>query len=398
MLKEKETPITWKLLTRLIKSSKILQTITKRSMMNTQTLELLSPATLGDLELANRMILAPLTRSRAGRDFVPQAMNVTYYAQRASAGLIITEATQVSRNGLGYANTPGIYTQEQIEGWKKITEAVHNEGGKIFLQLWHAGRVAHPDLLEAGDIPVAPSPIAADYLADLPNGQFPHVMPRELKLEEISLIIEQFRQGAKNAKDAGFDGVEIHAGNGYLPDEFLQDNSNHRTDKYGGNLENRARLLLEITQAAIDIWGQEKVGVRLSPSSTFNDMHDSNPAATFSYVAQKLDQMGIGYLHIVEPRIKGNVTIEDDGKGLGAKFFRPIFHGTIITAGGYTRDTGEQVIQDNTADFVAYGRLFLANPDLPERFALNAELNKYDRNTFYSSGQEGYIDYPNLKV
>ncbi|MGB3508788.1 MAG: alkene reductase [Microcoleaceae cyanobacterium] len=361
-------------------------------------LKLLSPATLGDLELANRMILAPLTRCRAGDNYVPQRMNAIYYAQRASAGLIISEATQVSRNGLGYANTPGIYTQEQIEGWKEVTKAVHNKGGKIFLQLWHAGRVAHPDLLEEGDIPVAPSPIAADYLADLPNGQFPQVTPRELTLEEIPLIIEQFRQGAKNAKEAGFDGVELHGGNGYLPEQFLQDHSNHRTDEYGGSLENRARFLLEVTQAIIDVWGKERVGVRLSPSSTFNDMHDSNLTATFSYVARELDRLGIAYLHIVEPRIKGNVTIEDDGSGLGAKFFRPLFSRTIITAGGYTRDTGEKVIEDNNADFVAYGRLFLANPDLPKRFALNTELNKYDRNTFYSSGEQGYIDYPSLKV
>ncbi|NER05333.1 MAG: alkene reductase, partial [Okeania sp. SIO3C4] len=239
--------------------------------MTTKTLKLLSPATLGDLELTNRMILAPLTRCRAGDNYVPQPMNVTYYAQRASAGLIISEATQVSRNGLGYANTPGIYSQEQIEGWKQITKVVHDKGGKIFLQLWHAGRVAHPDLLEEGDIAIAPSSIAADYLADLPNGQFPHVIPRELKLEEIPLIIEQFRQGAENAKEAGFDGVEIHAGNGYLPDQFLQDNSNHRTDEYGGSIENRGRFLLEVTQAAIDVWGKERVGVRLSPSSTFND-------------------------------------------------------------------------------------------------------------------------------
>ena len=359
-------------------------------------LELLSPATLGDMKLENRMILAPLTRTRAADGFVPQPMNTIYYAQRASAGLIISEATQVARNGLGYANTPGIYNQQQIEGWKEITKAVHDKGGKIFLQLWHAGRVAHPDLLEAGDIPVAPSAIAADYLADLPNGQFPHVTPRELKLEEIPAIIEQFRQGAKNALEAGFDGVEIHAGNGYLPDEFLQDNSNHRTDEYGGSIENRARFLLEITQAAIDGYGKERVGVRLSPSSAFNDMHDSNPVATFSYLAEQLNRLEIAYLHVVEPRIKGNVTIEDDGTGLGAKFFRPIFKGTIISAGGYTRDTGEEFIKDNNADFIAYGRLFISNPDLPKRFALNAELNKYDRSTFYTNGEEGYIDYPAL--
>lgn len=284
----------------------------------TQTLKLLSPATLGGLELNNRVIMAPLTRCRAGDRFVPQPMNATYYAQRASAGLIISEATQVARNGLGYANTPGIYTQEQIEGWKPITKAVHDRGGKIFLQLWHAGRVAHPDLLEEGDLPVAPSAIAADYLADLPNGQFPHVTPRELKLEEIPEIIEQFRQGAENAKEAGFDGVELHGANGYLPEQFLRDNSNHRTDEYGGSLENRARFMLEVTQALIDVWGKDRVGVRLAPSSTFNDMHGTDLTTTYTYVVQELDRMGIGYLHIVEPRIKGNVTIEDDGTGMGA--------------------------------------------------------------------------------
>ncbi|MEM8720410.1 MAG: alkene reductase [Cyanobacteria bacterium P01_G01_bin.39] len=359
-------------------------------------LKLLSPATLNDLELNNRMIMAPLTRCRAGAGFVPQPMNTIYYAQRASAGLIISEATQVARNGLGYANTPGIYNHEQIEGWKQITKAVHDRNGKIFLQLWHAGRVAHPDLLEEGELPVAPSAIAANYLADLPHGQFPHVTPRELKLEEIPLIIEQFRQGAKNAKEAGFDGVELHGANGYLPEQFLQDNSNHRTDEYGGSLENRARFMLEVTQALIDVWGKDRVGVRLAPSSTFNDMHDSNLIATFTYVAQELDRLGIAYLHIVEPRIKGNATIEDDGTGLGAKFFRRLFKGAIITAGGYTRETGEEVIANNDADFVTYGRLFVANPDLPKRFALDAELNKYDRSTFYTSGKAGYIDYPSL--
>ena len=361
-----------------------------------KTLQLLAPTTLGDLKLANRIVLAPLTRGRAGDNFVPQPMNAIYYAQRASAGLMISGASQVARNGLGYPNTPGIYTQEQVEGWKQITRAIHDKGGKIFLQLWHAGRVVHPYLLEEGDIPVAPSAIAADYLADLPHGQFPHVTPRELSLEGIAEIIEQFRTGAKNAKEAGFDGVELHAGNGYLPDQFLQDNSNHRTDKYGGSLENRARFLLEVTQALIDVWGRSRVGVRLSPSSTFNDMHDSNPKATFTYAVRELDRLGIAYLHIVEPRVKNNVTIEDDGTGIGAKFFRPFFSNTIISAGGYTRELGEEALANNNADLIAYGRLYVSNPDLPERFARNAQLNDYDRSTFYSRGEKGYIDYPSL--
>ena len=288
-------------------------------------LKLLSPAVLGEIELANRMILAPLTRCRAGAGYVPQPINALYYAQRASAGLIITEATQVARNGIGYPNTPGIYSPEQIEGWKRVTEAVHEKNGKIFLQLWHAGRVAHPAFLEPGELPVAPSPIAADGMADTVEGQQPHVVPRGLKLEEILGIIEQFRQGAKNAKQAGFDGVEIHGANGYLLDQFLQDNSNHRTDKYGGSVKARSRFLIEITQAVVEVWGKARVGVRLSPGSVFNDMNDSNPTATFSHVVSELGHLGIAYIHIIEPRIKGNVTIEDDGKGLGAKFFRSIF-------------------------------------------------------------------------
>ncbi|MBE9168099.1 alkene reductase [Pleurocapsales cyanobacterium LEGE 06147] len=360
-------------------------------------MRLLSPFKLGACELPNRILLAPLTRCRAGAGYVPQPMNALYYAQRASAGLIISEATQVARNGIGYPNTPGIYSQEQVEGWKLVTEAVHSKGGKIFLQLWHAGRVAHPSFLEKGEIPIAPSPIAADYMADTANGKQPHVIPRELKLEKILGIVQQFQQGAKNAKEAGFDGVEIHSANGYLIDQFLQDNSNRREDKYGGSIEGRSRFLIEVTQAVVDVWGRERVGVRLSPSSTFNDMHDSNPTGTFSYVAKELDRLGIAYLHLIEPRIRGNVTIEDDGSGLGAKFFRPIFQGAIVTAGGYSRDTGEAILQKNDADLVAFGRLFLANPDLPKRFALNASLNKHNRDTFYTSGADGYIDYPTLE-
>jgi N-ethylmaleimide reductase len=360
-------------------------------------LKLLSPGTLGALELPNRMILAPLTRCRAGAGYVPQPINATYYGQRACAGLIISEATQVALNGIGYPNTPGIYNWAQVLGWKQVTKAVHTQGGRIFLQLWHAGRVAHPSLLPDGEIPVAPSAIRANCIADTEYGQQPHVTPKALTLSEIPGIIEAFRQGAKNALSAGFDGVEIHSANGYLLDQFLQDNSNQRTDEYGGSVANRVRLLLEVTQAVVEVWGEGRVGVRLSPSSAFNDMHDSNPTATFSYVASRLNEFGLAYLHVIEPRIQGNVTIADDGTGLGARFFRSIFNGSIITAGGYNRESGETVVQSNDADFVAYGRLFLANPDLPKRFVLNAPLNRYDRNTFYSSGAQGYIDYPTLE-
>ncbi|MCC5639415.1 alkene reductase [Nostoc sp. CHAB 5844] len=360
-------------------------------------LKLLSPTTLGNLELPNRIIMAPLTRCRAGDGYIPQPMNGIYYAQRASAGLIISEATQVARDGIGYPNTPGIYTSEQVKGWKNVTDAVHALGGRIFLQLWHAGRVAHPSLLPAGEIPIAPSAIAANCLADTAQGQQPHVTPRAIALQEISQIVAQFQQGAKNAIAAGFDGVEIHSANGYLLDQFLQDNSNQRCDEYGGSVQNRTRLLLEVVQAVVEVWGKEKVGVRISPSSTFNDMRDSHPTKTFSYVVKALNQFALAYLHVVEPRIQGNVTITEDSQGLGAKFFRSIFQGEIITAGGYNCETGEAILQENHADFVAYGRLFLANPDLPKRFALKANLNRYDRSTFYSNGEQGYIDYPALE-
>ncbi len=360
-------------------------------------LKLLSPATIGEIQLPNRMIMAPLTRCRAGVGYVPQPINALYYAQRASAGLIISEATQVSTNGIGYPNTPGIYTEAQIAGWKLVTEAVHKQGGRIFLQLWHAGRVAHPSLLPSGEIPVAPSSIKAECMADTASGQQPHVIPRALERSSIPEIIEMFRQGAKNALIAGFDGVEIHSANGYLLDQFLQDNSNQRQDDYGGSVSKRSRLLLQVTQTVVEVWGKGRVGVRLSPSSGFNDMHDSSPKALFSYVGEALNKFDLAYLHIIEPRIQGNVTISDDGTGLGAQFFRSMFTGSIITAGGYTHETGESILQQNHADFVAYGRLFLANPDLPKRFALSSELNRYDRNTFYSTGKEGYIDYPMLE-
>jgi N-ethylmaleimide reductase len=360
-------------------------------------LKLLSPIEFGSHELPNRMILAPLTRCRAGVGNVPQEMNAIYYAQRATAGLIIAEATQVSPFGIGYPNTPGIHAQKQVEGWKRVTEAVHAKEGRIFLQLWHAGRASHPLLQPGGEIPVAPSAIKLDGMAATPQGEKPYITPRALDIEEIPEIIEQFRQGAKNALEAGFDGVEIHSANGYLLDEFLQDNSNQRTDEYGGSIENRARLLLEVTEAVKSVWEAGKVGVRLSPGSSFNDMHDSNRADTFAYVADALNQFDLAYLHIIEPRIKGNVTIKDDGTGLGVRHFRSIYKGTLVAAGAYTRETGEAILTEGHADLVAYGRLFLANPDLPERFALNASLNKYDRATFYSSGEQGYIDYPTLE-
>ena len=360
-------------------------------------LKLLEPVQVGAYELSNRMVMAPLTRMRAGSGNAPQEINAIYYRQRASAGLIISEATQISPQGLGYPNTPGIHSSEQIEGWKKITQAVHEEGGKIFLQLWHVGRVSHPSLQPDGELPLAPSAIAPEGMANTFSGEQPFVTPRALETEEIPGIVEQYRQAAINAREAGFDGVEVHSANGYLLDQFLHDGSNRRTDRYGGSLENRARFLMEVLEAVTGVWDSDKVGVRLSPSSTFNSMFDSDTEALFSYVVSELNRFNLAYLHLVEPRIKGDSTAEEQEKiSLGTGYFRPIYRGKIITAGGYTRETGEAVLEEGDADLVAYGRLFIANPDLPKRFALNAPLNQYDRSTFYGGDERGYTDYPFL--
>lgn len=360
-------------------------------------LNLLKPFKLGNIELPNRIVMAPLTRRRAGEDRAPTPMNAVYYAQRATAGLMISEATQISPQGLGLPQTPGIHSQEQIAGWQLVTQAVHDRGGRIFLQLWHAGRCSHPSLQPQGQLPIAPSAIAPrEEKALLTSGEeVPFVIPRALETAEIPGIISQYAQAAQNAITAGADGVEIHGASGYLLDQFLQDNCNQRTDEYGGSIENRARLLLDVTAAAITVWGSERVGVRLSPSSTFQDMYDSNPSALFNYVVTQLDRFNLAYLHIVEPRIKGS---HDDLTSkkvqLGVRHFRPFYHGTLITSGGYTRETGAEVIADGDADLVAYGRLFIANPDLPKRFALNAKLNPYHRPTFTGGDERGYTDYP----
>ncbi|MBP0003177.1 MAG: alkene reductase [Cyanobacteria bacterium SBC] len=359
--------------------------------------DLFSPFQLGSLSLPHRMVMAPLTRMRAGEGNVPGPLNATYYEQRSSAALIITEATQISPQGVGYPNTPGIHSAEQVEGWKLVTKAVHDRGGRIFLQLWHVGRVSHPSLQPGGALPVAPSAIAPTGMAATYEGEQPFVTPRALETEEIPAIVEDYRRAAENAKAAGFDGVEIHSANGYLLDEFLQDGSNKRIDRYGGSIENRARFLMEVTDAVTDIWGGDRVGVRLSPSSTFMDMYDSDPEALFGYVGNALNDFDLAYLHVVEPRIKGDTTIEDDTPEIGVKFFRPIFKNPLITAGGYKRESGQAVLASGDADLVAYGRLFIANPDLPERFQHETELNKYDRSTFYTQGERGYIDYPFLE-
>jgi len=363
--------------------------------MNTNV-NLLSPVKLGRYELPNRIVMAPLTRMRAAAGNVPTSLNATYYEQRASAGLIIAEATQVSPQGAGYPNTPGVYSPEQVAGWRLVTDAVRDRKGRIFLQLWHVGRISHPSLQPGGELPVAPSAIAPEGETTTYDGQKPFVTPRALATEEIPDIVEQYRKGAENALAAGFDGVEIHSANGYLLDQFLQDGTNKRTDKYGGSIENRARLLLEVTAAVVSVWGSDRVGVRLSPSGTFNSMHESNPEALFSYVASALNRFDLAYLHIIEPRIDGNETVENSSN-LGVGYFRSIFNGTLIAAGGYDREEGNAVLASGDADLVAYGRLFIANPDLPERFALNAPLNEPDRSTFYGGTAIGYTDYSILK-
>jgi N-ethylmaleimide reductase len=358
---------------------------------------LLSPIKLGRYDLPNRMVMAPLTRNRAAAGNVPQAMNAEYYAQRASAGLIITEASQISPQGLGYPATPGIYSPEQVEGWKRVTEAVHQRDGHIFLQLWHVGRISHPSLQPNSELPVAPSAIAPAGMASTYTGEQPFVTPRALETDEIPGIIDQYRQAAENALAAGFDGVEIHSANGYLLDQFLQDGSNQRLDQYGGSLENRTRLLLEVTESVVGVWGADRVGIRLSPSGTFNDMKDSNPAALFDHAVNALNPFGLAYVHLVEPRWT-SATPEADIDLLTVGHFREIYPGTLITAGGYDRQQGNAVIAAGKADLVAYGRLFISNPDLPERFAQDAPLNAYDRSTFYGGDEHGYTDYPALTL
>ncbi len=358
---------------------------------------LLSSVQLGPYTLPNRLVMAPLTRNRAGDGNVPRELNATYYSQRASAGLIITEATQISPDGQGYPCTPGIHSAEQIEGWRLVTDALHAKGGHIFLQLWHVGRISHPSLQPGGALPVAPSAIAAEGEASTFSGAQPFVTPRALETSEIPGIVENYRLAAQNAKAAGFDGVEIHAANGYLIDQFLEDGTNHRTDHYGGSIENRARFLIEIVEAVTTVWDANKVGVRLSPAGTFNSMSDSNPKALFSYVADTLNRYGLAYLHLVEPRSDENSGSEEEPE-LTCKYFRSIFKGTIISAGGYNRELAEETIAAGNADLIAFGRFYIANPDLAERFALNAPLNPYDRSTFYGGDEKGYTDYPTLEL
>jgi len=348
--------------------------------------KLFDPIRIGDLELPNRVIMAPLTRSRAiGGGRVPNALMAQYYVQRASAGLILSEATAVTPQGVGYADTPGIWSDEQVAGWKMVTDAVHAAGGRIFLQLWHVGRISDPVFLD-GALPVAPSAIAAQGHVSLVRPKRAYVTPRALDTEEIPGIVAAFRKGAENAKRAGFDGVEIHGANGYLLDQFLQDKTNKRTDAYGGSVENRARLLLEVTDACIEVWGASRVGMHLAPRGDAHDMGDSNPAETFGYVATELGKRGIAFICAREAL----------GPNRLGPQLKKAFGGVYIANEKMTRDSAEQVIASGEADAVAFGQLFIANPDLPERLKINAPLNQPQPETFYHPGAEGYTDYPAL--
>lgn len=369
--------------------------------MNTQSSSspLFAPTRIGAIDLGHRVVMAPLTRMRAGRDDVPGELMVEYYGQRASrGGLIIAEATNITGSNRGYLHAPGIYSDAQVAGWRRVTGAVHARGGRIVLQLWHVGRTSHVDL-NGGLAPVAPSAIAYDGLANTENGWVPVSPPRALETRELPGIVALYRGATERALAAGFDGVEIHAANGYLLDQFLQDGSNKRTDPYGGPIENRARLLLEVVDAVTAVAGSNRVGVRLSPSGTFNGMGDSNPEALFDHVATRLDAFGLAYLHVVEPRIAGADLV--DGRShepVASRRLRRLFHGPIIAAGGFEPDTAAAILRDGDADLVAFGRHFIANPDLPARIRGGLGLNRYDRTTFYGGDARGYVDYPALEA
>lgn len=359
-----------------------------------QDLTLLSPIQLGAISLKNRVVMAPLTRNRAGEGLAPTEMNVEYYRQRASTGLIITEGSQIAHEAAGYPNTPGIYTQQQIDGWKKVTDAVHEKGGKIVLQLWHCGRVSHSSLLPNDMLPQAPSAIKLKGEVYTYEGMQPYETPHALSLDEIQDVIEMYKKAAQNCLEAGFDGVEVHGANGYLLDQFLRDGSNHRDDIYGGNLENRSRLLLEVVEAVSNIWGADRVGVRLSPLQPFNDMTDSDPKATFSYVVQALNQFNLAYLHVTE---MGAEAPGAAGSAFDLTTLRPLWNGHYMTNSEYTFETGNAAIQNNDADLISFGKLLISNPDLVERFATNAPLNDFDSSTFYGGDEHGYTDYPFMK-
>ena len=353
---------------------------------------LFSPVRLGGLELPNRVVMAPLTRQRAGAGDAPTALNALHYAQRASAGLIIAEASQVSARGKGYVGTPGCHAAEQVAGWRLVTDAVHAAGGRIFLQLWHAGRRSHPSLLD-GALPICPSAVRPSLPVRLPGGAEQPPVPHAVGIEEIPGVVGDFRRGAANALAAGFDGVELHAANGYLIEQFLTDKANRRTDAYGGSLAKRLRFMLEVVAAVSDVWGSDRVGIRFSPFGFANDGGDSDPEATYGAAIRALDPLGLAFLHLIEPRVSGN-TDADPNAISAAALFRPLWHGKMIVAGGFDRTKAEAALADGIADAAAFGRAYISNPDLVERLRVGVPFAPYNRATFYGGGAEGYTDYP----
>jgi N-ethylmaleimide reductase len=362
--------------------------------------KLFTPISIGTLKLTHRVVMAPLTRSRADLPGdVPNGLMVEYYTQRASAGgLIVGEATTISPSARGWLGAPGLYSDKQVEGWKKITTAIHRKKGFIFAQLWHTGRASHISVT-GGPQPVSAS-VNPDYWSDpdkltsTPGGWVQPSPHRALEISEIPGIVDDYRKAAERAKQAGFDGVELHAANGYLIDQFLQNGCNKRTDVYGGSIENRARLLLEVVDVLTSVWGSDRVGVRIGPDGRWNGMSDSDAKSLFTYVAKHLNRFSLAYLHIIEPRVKGNVVVAEDQGPIAAEYLRTIFTGKIVAAGGFEPDTAEAVVTNGDAELVAFGRYFVSNPDLPTRIKQGLPLSEYDRNTFYTFDARGYIDYP----
>jgi N-ethylmaleimide reductase len=361
--------------------------------------KLFSPIKVGLSNLSHRIVMAPLTRMRTSDDrFIPNDLMKEYYLQRTTpGGLIISEATVISETGHGYYGAPGIYTDEQVAGWKNITDAVHAKGGVMFMQIFHVGRQSHADLQPGGALPLGASVVAHDDVTFTPNGWVPTTLNRALTTAEVREQVKDFINAAKMTKAAGFDGIELHAANGYLVDQFLQDGTNQRTDEYGGTIENRVRFLLEIVTGMTAVWGDDRVGVRLAPSGSFGNMYDSDPIALFSYAISKLNQFKLAYLHLIEPRIKGSYEVEGDQTPVASVRFREIFKGTIISAGGFKPDTAEAIIENGDADLVAFGRYFISNPDLVKRIEDGLPLNNYDRDSFYGGNEHGYTDYPFYK-
>jgi len=358
---------------------------------------LLQTYQMGNLTLKNRVIMAPMTRNRAdNKENAPTALHVEYYKQRSSAGLIISEGSQVSERAVGYINTPGIYSDAQVAGWRKVTEAVHVQGGKIFIQLWHCGRISHPKFHNR-DKPLAPSAVNPNIKIFTPDGEEDSVEPKAMTIPEIKETVQEFKKAAKNARDAGFDGIELHSSNGYLFHQFFNSNSNIRTDEYGGSIPNRARFLFEVIEAVGEIWAENRIGVRLNPSlnEDFGVIASPETIPTFDYIIEKLNGYDLAYLHLSEPFT--DVSEIDYLEPNIAKHYRPIYQGTLMINGGFDQEKGNKVIEEGTADLVSFAKLFISNPDLPERFRVHAPLAEWDSDTFYTPGKKGYTDYPMLE-